>query len=165
MDAANGFSVEEFFAKRKDEHADDEIDLEEGQWPTQSVSPIKLNAHYDLLRQQPYEHVFLAKIPTDKPWEIPAYLRFGGWNECPGPEELVVVLRQWSQRYGVEIYSLSDDAMECTVARPPQTREDAMALAHEQFLVCNDIVSQGTESVALLAASLLKADAWYFWWD
>jgi Domain of unknown function (DUF4253) len=55
--------------------------------------------------------------------------------------------------------------MECTVARPPKTREEAMALAREQFFYCTDIVYQGTESLSLLGATVLNAKAWYFWWD
>ncbi|WP_414650247.1 DUF4253 domain-containing protein, partial [Duganella sp.] len=34
-----------------------------------------------------------------------------------------------------------------------------------QYLYCADIVDQGTESIEALAATLLNARVWYFWWD
>jgi hypothetical protein len=60
---------------------------------------------------------------------------------------------------------VSGDVIEMTVARPPMTKEAAMELAKEQFLYCPDIVYQGTESVEALAAGLLDARVWFFWWD
>jgi hypothetical protein len=100
-----------------------------------------------------------------RPWEIPAYLRFGDWNDCPAPEMHVAVLQYWAKEYDIEIYSMAGDVTECLVARPPASRGAAMKLAHEQFLYCTDIVLQGTESLAVLAATLEDSAVWYFWWD
>jgi hypothetical protein len=38
-------------------------------------------------------------------------------------------------------------------------------LAQEQYAYCEDIVEQGTGSLANLAATLLDAPTWHFWWD
>jgi hypothetical protein len=51
------------------------------------------------------------------------------------------------------------------VANPPTTKEDALKLAEEQFVYCEDIVTQGTETIENLAAGLINAKKWYFWWD
>ena len=40
-----------------------------------------------------------------------------------------------------------------------------MALAWEQFLFCEDIVSQGVETISNLGATLLNSPYWFFWWD
>ena len=51
------------------------------------------------------------------------------------------------------------------VARPPQTKEEALELARQQYLFCNDIVDQGVGDVESLAKTLLYSPVWYFWWD
>ena len=104
-------------------------------------------------------------LPTQDPTEAPAYLRFGGWNDCPAPEVQVAALRSWRDRYGAVIASLTSDVLELHVDRPPATREAAMALATEQFFYCTDIVVQGTQTIPALAQTILGSRWWYFWWD
>jgi hypothetical protein len=77
----------------------------------------------------------------------------------------VALLRFWHDKYGAQIISATDDVIECTVSRPPSTREQAMELAREQFLYCADIVYQGVQTVSNLGAGLLNSKYWYFWWD
>jgi hypothetical protein len=163
--AAEALSAQGFFAERETENLQDEAAVEVGDWPAGPVSTTTFNAHCEIGNGRPLPFVFLAKIPTGKSWEIPAYLKFGGWNACPDPAQQAAVLRYWNERHGMEVYSISSDVMECAVARPPRTREEALALAREQFLFCGDIVFQGTETLALLAAGILDAEAWFFWWD
>ena len=50
-------------------------------------------------------------------------------------------------------------------ARPVGTQEQAIELALEQYAYCPDIVLQGTETVERLAAEILVAQYWFFWWD
>jgi hypothetical protein len=77
----------------------------------------------------------------------------------------VAVHKRWSDRYGSRIACASGDVIECTVARPPASRGEALALAREQFLYAPDIVHQGAETIEELAATLLGGRTWYFWWD
>ncbi len=42
----------------------------------------KLSGFLDFSTKKSME-LILAKIPTEKPWEIFAWVPFGGWNECP----------------------------------------------------------------------------------
>jgi len=163
--SAESVSAKAFFAKREIENVEDETEIEIGDWPSGPVATTTLSAHCEIGSGKPLPFVFLAKIPTSKPWQIPAYLKFGGWNACPDPAQQTAVLHYWAERYGIEVYSISSDTMECAVARPPRNKEDALALAHEQFLFCGDIVFQGTETITLLAAGIINADAWFFWWD
>ena len=55
--------------------------------------------------------------------------------------------------------------IEMAVTRPPQTREEAITLATEQYFYCSDIVDQGTETIDRLAAEILAQPRWFFWWD
>lgn len=83
----------------------------------------------------------------------------------PSPELQVAVWREWGRRYGAVPACITSDVIECAVARPPQSRDEAFRLATEQWMYCEDIVSQGTETVEYLVQTLLRAPAWFFWWD
>jgi hypothetical protein len=74
-------------------------------------------------------------------------------------------MRHWHQQYGAEVVGITHDVVEMYVPRPPTKREAAHALAREQYGYCADIVDQGVGSVGALAAGLLYAPSWYFWWD
>ncbi len=83
----------------------------------------------------------------------------------PFPHELVAIFRHWSQQYGAEVVAMTGAVVEMTVAEPPATEDEAIALAREHFLVAPDNVWQGTGDLDLLAAAVLEAPVWYFWWD
>lgn len=138
---------------------EDEGGAQEGDWPD-DVAP---SDGFYTLQQAPA--LWLCLVPTTIPWTVPAYLPFGGWNECPHDEVHVAFLRRWYEQYGAELVVMTRDILEFTVARPPQTREQALTLAWEQYGYCADIVDQGTETISNLAASLLNSTVWFFWWD
>ena len=73
--------------------------------------------------------------------------------------------RRWHERWGSEIACMSDDVIECTVARPPTNEVEALQLAEEHMIYCPDIVHQGTQTLEGLAAALLEGRTWYFWWE
>lgn len=163
--AAEAKDAATFFTERAAEYAEYDTDLATGPWPDHAVPPSPLTAHTEVGSGRPKPVIYLARVPTPHAWEVPAHLKAGGWNDCPFPESQVAVLKYWHKKYGAEVYSLTSDVLECLVARPPATRPDALALAREQFLFCSDIVHQGTESVEVLAATLLGSEVWFFWWD
>lgn len=140
-------------------YSPDEEEVDEGVWP-EGARPDE--SFYTLQRAS---SLLLCLVPTTVPWTVPAYLPFGGWNECPHDEEHVVFLRHWYEQYGAELVVMTNDILEFAVTRPPQTRDQALALAREQYGYCNDIVTQGTETISNLAASLLDSKVWFFWWD
>ena len=108
--------------------------------------------------------VIIAKIPTDKPWEIFAWLPFGGWNECPEPETMMSVGRYWFQKYGAIPALISHDILEFA-AQPVKDRSAAIGLSLEQYAFCNDIIDQGFQELCVLADVLTKSSVWFFWWD
>ncbi|MBI5489176.1 MAG: DUF4253 domain-containing protein [Deltaproteobacteria bacterium] len=119
----------------------------------------------DIVTRRPREDLVLLLVPTTKAWEVPAYLAFGGWNDCPTDDIQIAVQKRWFDSYGAELVAMDTATMELRVARPPTTREAALALATEQFAYCYDIVDQGVGSLDALAASLRNAHVWFFWWD
>ena len=148
------------------ESMEEEGEGEREDWPDEDVAPMNgPTVTFDLLARKPLERCHVALIPTRDWTEIPAYLGYGGWNDCPAPEYHVAAMRAWRDRYGAELVCASQDVLEFRVARPPATREEALALAREQYEFCADIVDQGVGSVGALAAGLLNASWWYFWWD
>lgn len=162
--AARLTSHTDFFSERTREAEEWEHETDEGEWPA-ITEPMSLGAHNEVLSRKPVPTVYIACIPTPRSWEIPAYLEYGGWNSCPTAEQQVAVLKHWHERHGIELYAIVDAVLECHVTRPPRTREDALALAHEQYLFCSDIVDQGTGTIADLGGALINSPAWYFWWD
>ncbi|MFF2448240.1 DUF4253 domain-containing protein [Neobacillus sp. NPDC058068] len=111
------------------------------------------------------EKIILAKIPTDKPWEVAAWVPMGGFNECPLPEEQVAVFKYWYEKYGATPALITPDVWELFVGNPPKTQEESELLAWEQFGFCGDIVWQGVGTVNSLSGTLINSSVWYFWWD
>lgn len=138
---------------------------QEGSWPAGIRPSTSLSSAFDILKRTPLAKLVCLLIPTTQPWQTPAYLGFGGWNECPEDSVQCAVFKYWHERCGADIVVMTHDVVETLVARPPSTREDAMALAREQYEFCSDIVEQGTETLSKLAAGLLNGPHWFFWWD
>jgi hypothetical protein len=136
----------------------------DGEWPSEVPLSPGLSVATDTT-DQPLPKVHIAIIPTDDWTTVPAYLNWGGWNDCPDPEYHVAALRSWRDRFGAELVGLSFDTTNLRVARRPATREAALELAREHYLFCNDIVEQGTDTLNGLAAYLAADDWWFFWWD
>ncbi len=107
--------------------------------------------------------VILACIPVENPWEIYAYLPFGGWNECPDTLELMAVSKYWYETYGAVPAALSHDQLEFYTQETVE-REAAKDLALEQYAFCPDRVDQCGEdcSIGELADCLSKSTIWYF---
>ena len=118
---------------------------------------------YETQKTQP---IILAKIPVKNPWEVFAYLPFGGWNDCPDTTALMAVSKYWHEQHGAVPAVLTYDTLEYSVPAPIAA-ENARELATEQYAFCADIIEQGAPSMTVgkLAADLKNSNIWYFWWD
>lgn len=119
-------------------------------------------AEFHALREDP---VWIAELPGEAAWQIPAYLPFGDWNDCPGDALHCAVLRVWQERYRAELAAVTDSSLELWVPEPLTDKAEAKRLAQQQAAYCADIVAQGTGTVRMLAQELLGARTWFFWWD
>lgn len=136
-----------------------------GEWPAAPEPSAGLSVVTNFRTGAPLAKVYIGIAPTDDWTTIPAYLRWGGWNECPAPEFHVAALRTWRDRYGAELVGVSADTINLRVTGGPKTREAALALARDQYVYCADIIDQGYGTYSALAANLMADDWWYFWWD
>jgi hypothetical protein len=136
-----------------------------GYWPEGDHANDGYYIPYHYRTKEPLSEVFIGLVPTPGGWEAPAFLGFGGWNDCPPPAEHVCMMKSWHERYGAEVVGITHDIVEMAVARPPTTREAALRLAEEHYAYCYDIVDQGTQTIEGLAATLLNGTVWFFWWD
>ncbi len=133
-----------------------------GEWPKEAATPYEVFA---LTAPAPGKTAIIGKVPTSQSWELPGFLKFGSWNDCPWPEEHMAAFRHWEELYGAEIVVVTHDTIECRVRNRPKDKDSALALAKEQYIYCPDIVDQGVGSISALAAVLMVSDSWYFWWD
>ncbi|HEX2517410.1 MAG TPA: DUF4253 domain-containing protein [Chloroflexota bacterium] len=136
-----------------------------GPWPPPAWPRSGFTIPQDPRTRQPLPEVVVALVPTTHSWEVAVHLRLGGWNEHPEPAVHVALHKAWHERYGAELVGATHDVIELRVLRPPQDREQALALALEQYVYCADIVQQGSDTIEALAAGLVEAEVWYFWWD
>jgi Domain of unknown function (DUF4253) len=136
-----------------------------GEWPGEILDKGSIGLHKDVLSGRVKPEVYLGLARIEKPWHLPAVVKYGAWNDCPAPHVHCAFHREWQERFGAEITGMSGDVVECAVTNPPTDRETATVLAREQYWYCADIVEQGCGSIANLAATLLNSPYWYFWWD
>jgi len=130
-------------------------------WPTEAPDRVRFHTVKEL-KGGPASLWF---IKVEHSYEVPAYLGFGGWNDCPSAELQVAVLREWKKEYNAVPACITGDVLECAVMKRPQTEAEAMELAAEQWIFCDDIVSQGTQTVRKLAIEIWRSPNWFFWWD
>jgi hypothetical protein len=166
---SESIDIDEWTAARRSERdaEEDPLPVENfvGTWPGEIRDKGSIGIHKDVLtgKTKPIVHLGLARITH--PWELPAAIRYGGWNDCPMPEVHCAFHRKWLNDFGAEITGTSGDVIECLVARPPKKQQAALELAWQQYWYCTDIVEQGCETLSNLAATLLNSPYWYFWWD
>jgi Domain of unknown function (DUF4253) len=159
--------IAKWIAGRRKEAEEYEFSPEEmlGEWPGEILEKGSIDLHKEVLSGKVKPGVYLGLAKIEKPWHLPAILKYGAWNECPEPEVHCAFHREWQERFGAEITGMSGDVVECAVRNPPADRKTATILAWEQYWYCPDIVEQGCGSVSNLAATLLNSHYWYFWWD
>ena len=159
--------LEEMTGQRQAEAEDDELD-----WAGEVLGEMvggyendRLASYWDADSEMTVP-VILAKVPVKRPWEVFAWLPFGGWNECPDTPDLMATAKYWFEQYGAAPAALSHDELEFALPAPvPEGR--AMEAAAEQYGFCPDVIDQGSEDATLgaLADTLRQSTVWYFWWD
>ena len=155
---------DKLISERKEEALDDDMDFD-----NEILGPMEggeINDRFGSLWK--YDDtsmtypLILAKIPVKNPWEIFAYLPFGGWNDCPDTQDLMAAAKYWYEKYGAIAAVISHDELEF-VLKDPVPKAQAMEVAIEQFGLCPDHLQNG--NIGSLADSLWQSRVWYFWWD
>lgn len=154
-----------FDNRKKINFSERDFNIFQGEWPEATQVKPGFALAYDMLSGKLLDKVTGASVITDEAWKIPAHFKFGGWNDCPESEQHCAIWRYWQAQYGAKIVGVSNDVIEAYVENPPTTKTEALALATEHYLYSPDIVEQGVETVANLAASIINHNVWFFWWD
>ncbi len=108
----------------------------------------------------------LFEVPTKNPWEVVAYVPFGGWNDCPDVEDMTAICKYWYLKYGAVPVIITHDTLEMRL--PSQVIErEIVDVAKEHYAFCNDRVDQCTSTGTLgeVADCIRQSKIWYFWWD
>jgi hypothetical protein len=140
-------------------------DLSTGEDVIPQGEPFGFSTPLDLTTREPLEAVSIALVPTVTPWEVPAYLTWGGWNDCPYPDAHMLTWQHWHQVYGAEVVAMTSDIVEMRVGRPPTSTDGALTLAREHYAYAPDIAAQSLGSVEAHAGLLMGQAGWFFWWD
>jgi hypothetical protein len=135
-----------------------------GEWPRdmQRQGPCMRK---ELLADNQNQEVIIGVLPVWDRWKIPCLLNYGNWNACPPPEVHAALWKRWSEMYGAEPSWIGHGELEFSVRKPVSGKDEALALAREQSLYCPDLVHQTYGTLDDLAASLMGAQDWGFWWD
>ena len=107
-------------------------------------------------------NIYLVEVPVKEPWQVFAYIPFGGWNECPDADEQMAVAKYWYEKYGAVAANFSNDMIQYYVPKP--VTDDTMSVAEEHMGYCEDAVLQG-DNLTTLAATIKESTVWTFWWD
>ncbi len=126
-----------------------------------------LSSFYDYNNRGGIVETILFEIPVKNPWEVIAWLPFGGWNECPEPVEMMHICRYWYDEYKAVPAVITHDQMEFVLENPISDAETAWKVAKQHFAFCVDRVDQCTQTDTLgeVADCILNSRVWYFWWD
>lgn len=150
-------NLNDFFKCQKANYDEDSILPEDGDILYEESNSIYLG--------EKGEEIYIAKVPTDKVYEVMAYIPMGGFNECPENYIHIALAKYWYEKYGAYPICIGADTIQFKVDNKINDDKVLEELAMEQYLYCGDIVWQGVETLNNLKNSLSNSNVWYFWWD
>lgn len=137
----------------------DELEVEDD--PTADVDDLDFEDE-----MEKHGEILIAEIPVKNPWEIFAYIPFGGWNDCPGNEDIMAISKYWFEKYGAIPFAISHNTLEYIVEKPVDD-EDKIRFTEEFYAFCPDSVDKYMESFNIdkLAKKIYKNKLWNFKWN
>lgn len=109
------------------------------------------------------DEIILFEIPVKNPWEVIAWIPFGGWNECPAPVEMMAICKYWYEEYKAVPAAISHDTLEFILEEPISDEEIAWEIAKQHCIFCSDCIESDTLSE--ITYDIVDSKIWYFWWD
>jgi len=107
----------------------------------------------------------IGLVPAGRPADV---LLVIGWDGLVNREEsllpLTAVLRSWEDRFGAQLIDVGFADLRLLVARPPRTLKAAQRIAAEHVVLADDCIA-GMRDIPSIAARLVNAPIWTFWWD
>ncbi len=108
----------------------------------------------------------LGLVAADRPADLLPRLGWSGvvnWYDSPLP--VAAVLRSWEERFGATLLEVGFADVRVLVERPPRSLAAAERVAAEHIVFCDKCGRNGLRDIASIAASLVSAPIWSFWWD
>lgn len=155
------FDAKQWFASDKTSFS--RRDFSQTSYDAHPGTGFQLHLHRRQFRGTSAGYVPITLVPTDIPWQVPAYLDISG-NDPPASVH-VAVMKYWHVEWGAELFGAVPGEIEMLIKRPPSTVNEALGLAREQYVYCPDLVQQNTRTIEGLASHLLNSKVWWFWWD
>ena len=116
---------------------------------------------FDWYEPRPNDPVGLVLLPIAEPCDAAAYLSFFGAEGDGRHEGLVRLMRDWQQRYGAQLVASWGTMLQFAVTSPPQTLEDAHALALQHVTVAPCTTVMPGVAVRDLAHDLRRSGGWF----
>lgn len=104
----------------------------------------------------------LGILKTTDEYEILRVKHTNGYNYDIDSQEIITKLKEWDNRYQLEIVGADFDWFEAEFLKTP---DNMIAFAEEVYEFCPDVVEQGTETVEKLAEEMKREQTIYCWWD
>ena len=140
------------------------LDARDGVWPEGAQPDESWRALRDPRMGLYLPEIVIALIPSDASEDAFAWMAFGNFEGCPEPAVHISMSRYLQETYGARLVVMTESSVELSVAHPPDTRVEALALARTLVAYAPAILEGGRRSIADVAASLLGATHWALVW-
>ena len=136
------------------------------------LTPAERQQALDVMRPEmrltslPQPAARIGLVAADRPADVLPTI--GWWGVANRGYEfllpLAAVLRSWEERFGACLIDVGFAEIRLLVERPPRTLAAAQRIAAEHYVLA-DRSGEGLQAVSRIAASLVNAPIWAFWWD
>ncbi len=108
----------------------------------------------------------LAIVAARRPADAVALLGWrGARNQHDDVTGLAAVLRSWEERFGAVLVEIGVTTLRLSVAAPPRTERECLAVAAEHVAFCPDVDGEDPRPLPGYASTLAGATSWRFRWD
>lgn len=103
----------------------------------------------------------LVLIPTERPYELLAWIPIGGFNWCPLPEYQVAFAKHLFERYSARLMEISSVSMDYYVPHALTNIEDVINVSKDLITFDDDWY----EDMSVAPGYVYGKKRWHLWWD
>lgn len=104
----------------------------------------------------------LVVAPGNDQFDIVRLAATDGINYGLTTEDIVRRLKEWDQKFGIDVWQAETDTLQMDLKREP---DNMRTFSPELYKFCPDIVDQGVGDLDSLQKEIRKQQAIYLWWD
>lgn len=131
---------------------------EEARWPTAEPDA---GWHLEWFDDLSGDELAVVLLPTPDPADAGVYVSYFGAESEGAAVGLAALLRSWHERHGAELVASWGTMLQFVVAWPPQTLDEAFALAVEQDRVAGSLLGPAGVELRDHARALLRRETWF----